>query len=155
MLEEGYINRDTHDIQYIKICKPNFDRLEDTIKEHTIEIQKMSKKVFNGYGTMIENLKIEFEKETMDNKKSHEDMQTALSGIIKFGATSLIMIFMGLIAIIGSIWATDLHKDDDLYIARQLETEQTYKTMLDKMESIEEILDHLEVLNNVDNKESN
>jgi len=79
------------------------------LKEHTVAIQSIEKKVFNGFGTEIKNMGIRLDSEYLQNKENHDEIKRTLAAIMKFGATALIAIFVALLGVLGAIWSAD-HK---------------------------------------------
>ncbi len=105
--------------QYRMVCGPHLDRLErtietnsETIRDHTGEIKRMSNKVFNGFGSRIEAINDKLDREINTNIQSHAEIKSTLSLIAKFGATALILIFVALLGILGSIWAANSKSSD-------------------------------------------
>lgn len=88
-----------------------FENMEATLRDlkcvvngHTEALGRVEQKVFNGFGTKIDNTYTIMALDRASNEKAHTGMEKSLSSIIKFGATSFILIFIALLGIIGSLW---------------------------------------------------
>jgi hypothetical protein len=68
---------------------------------------RVEQKVFNGFGQKINSMENMIEQNRTDNETAHTKIEKDLRAIIKFGATALIMIFIGLLGVLGSIWLQD------------------------------------------------
>lgn len=87
------------------------DNLEKSIKimskivtNQGKSLGRVERKVFNGFGTKIDNLSLTMRNDREVNEKAHTEMKKTLRAIIKFGATSFIAIFVVLLSILGSLW---------------------------------------------------
>lgn len=74
-------------------------------------INRVERKVFNGFGermdsmnARISSLETKIGENKLDNETAHVEIKKVLGGMIKFGATALILIFIALLSILGSIW---------------------------------------------------
>jgi len=77
------------------------------VSSHSGKIVKMSNKVFNGFGSKIDSVKDQVSQNKVDNNIHHANMEKVIGTMIKFGATSIVLIFIALLGILGSIWAAD------------------------------------------------
>lgn len=68
---------------------------------------RVERKVFNGFGLKIDAINNKVENNRHDNEVAHTEIKKVLGGFIKFGATALVLIFIALISILGSIWLLD------------------------------------------------
>ena len=89
-------------------------KLDKKITQARSAISRVERKVFNGFGARIDAMTIrigsvetKIDANKVDNVGAHTEMKKILGGIIKFGATSLILIFIVLLSILGSIWFHD------------------------------------------------
>ncbi len=86
----------------------------ETIKQHTSEIKDMARKVFNGFGDKITSLEEKMDTEILDNASDHAALGRSIDSVKKsvgkllwFVAMALVMIFVALVSILGSIWISD------------------------------------------------
>ena len=68
---------------------------------------RVERKVFNGFGDKINHMERMIEQNRVDNEKAHIEIKDSLGLFAKFGVTSLILIFIALLSILGSIWLQD------------------------------------------------
>ena len=78
--------------------------LSRTVKTQGKALGRVEQKVFNGFGTKIDNINANMIRDREVNEIAHADMRKTLGAIIKFGATSFVTIFVVLLSILGSIW---------------------------------------------------
>jgi hypothetical protein len=132
--------------QYNSVCKPMFadikqglsgqesaiSRNTESIDLHTLEIRRMSKKIFNGYGVTIQNMSDTLDRELKHNEDAHNEIKDGLKRLTGFGATSIVVIFVALLAILGSIWINDRAK-----LSEELVTQirDQIKTVLEEVEN--------------------
>jgi len=86
-------------------------KLEKKITAQGRAINRVERKVFDGFGermdsmnTRISSLETKIGENKLDNETAHVEIKKVLGGMIKFGATALILIFIALLSILGSIW---------------------------------------------------
>ncbi len=85
--------------------------LEKKMTSQGRAVNRLERKVFNGFGermdamnTQISSLETKIGEHKLDNETAHVEIKKVLGGMIKFGATALILIFIALLSILGSIW---------------------------------------------------
>ncbi len=78
--------------------------LEKQMSEQSGSLREIERKVFNGFDERIDDLNKKIDDGKLDNETAHAEVKRALGGIIRFGAASLILIFVTLLGILGSIW---------------------------------------------------
>lgn len=110
----------------------------DILNRHTDTIRRMENKVFNGFGDRINgmdvrmgDLAIEFRNTTKQLQKNIDNAQKEIHAIAKFGATALVMIFVALLGILGSIWVQDYSNEESTVGAVTYEitnTDESIKT---------------------------
>jgi len=86
-------------------------KLEKKMTAQGRAIGRVERKVFDGFGermdsmnTRIGSLETKIDGNKIDNEAAHIEIKKVLGGMIKFGATALILIFIALLSILGSIW---------------------------------------------------
>ena len=94
----------------------------DTLRLHTEKLNGISEKVFNGFGDTVESVNTKLDIEIRRNDEEFRRINDTLSAIVKFGATSVILIFVALLGVIGSIWVSDRSALREIQI---IQTEQT------------------------------
>lgn len=137
--------------QYSMICQPMFEDIKQGISEqedailkntaaiglHTFEIRKMSTKIFNGYGVTIQNMSTTLDLELKHNADAHKEIKDGLKRLTNFGATSIVILLVALISILGSIWLTDRSKvSDEVAIQIQKEVKAAIEEAVITPESI-------------------
>jgi len=78
--------------------------LEKQLAEQSGSLREIERKVFNGFDEKIDALNEKIDENKVSNEAAHAEVKKALGGIIRFGAASLILIFVTLLGILGSIW---------------------------------------------------
>ena len=68
---------------------------------------RVERKVFDGFGDKIIHMGKTIEQHRVDNERAHAEIKRSLGIFAKFGASSLILIFIVLLTILGSIWLQD------------------------------------------------
>jgi hypothetical protein len=68
---------------------------------------RVERKVFNGFGDKISHMERMIERNRVGNECAHTELKDSLRLFAKFGATSLILIFISLLAVLGSVWLQD------------------------------------------------
>ena len=93
------------------ILEAKVDNLAETVRlqGESLRLQgeslnRVEEKVFNGFGTKIDNINTNIVHDREINEVAHVEVKKTLGAIIKFGATSFIAIFMVLLSILGSLW---------------------------------------------------
>jgi len=82
-------------------------KLEKEINSQGRSINRLGKKVFDGFGNKIDAVNDRIDVFEQTNGVAHTEMKKVLGGLAKFGATALVLIFLALITILGSIWLHD------------------------------------------------
>lgn len=100
-------NTGGHREHFDTICNPHLHRLDEAIERHGDKLELISEKVFNGFGGTINAVSDKLDIEIARNAEEFRNINNTLSYIIKFGATSTVMIFIALIGVLGSIWVSD------------------------------------------------
>lgn len=78
--------------------------LSRTVKTQGKALGRVEQKVFNGFGTKIDNINVSMVRDREVNEIAHTEVKKTLNSIVKFGATSFITIFVVLLSILGSVW---------------------------------------------------
>lgn len=78
--------------------------LSRTVKTQGKSLNRVEQKVFNGFGTKIDNVNENMVRDRRVNEIAHSKLEKSLGAIIRFGATSFVTIFVVLLSILGSIW---------------------------------------------------
>ena len=68
---------------------------------------RVERKVFNGFGDKINHMEKMIEQHRIDNENAHIEFKKSLGLFARFGVTALILIFVALLSILGSIWLQD------------------------------------------------
>jgi len=68
---------------------------------------RVERKVFDGFGDKIIHMEGTIEQHRVNNERAHAEIKRSLGTFAKFGASSLILIFIVLLTILGSIWLQD------------------------------------------------
>ncbi len=77
------------------------------LEEHTKSIRKMENRVFNGFGTRIDNLEKQVNRDIEESREGRKLIMQTMGSMIKFGASAMILIIAALIGIFGSLWLQD------------------------------------------------
>ena len=94
------------DILEVKVdnLEVSINTLSETVRLQGESLNRVEQKVFNGFGTKIDNINTNMVHDREINEVAHAEVKKTLGAIIKFGATSFIAIFMVLLSILGSLW---------------------------------------------------
>lgn len=91
----------------IVVLEDRMAKFEKKMNAHRRALGRVERKVFNGFGIKIDAINEKVESNRHDNEIAHAEIKKVLGGFIKFGATALVLIFIALIGILGSIWLLD------------------------------------------------
>jgi len=70
-------------------------------------LRRVNEKVFNGFGEKMDGIEEKIDQNKKDNDTTHKEIKKGLSSMMKFWGMSMILIFVALITILGSIWLQD------------------------------------------------
>lgn len=68
---------------------------------------RVERKVFNGFGDRIKHMEKIVDLNRISNECAHTELKGSLKLFAKFGTTSLVLIFITLLAVLGSVWLQD------------------------------------------------
>ena len=75
-------------------------------------LQRVSEKVFDGFGEKMDGIEKKIDQNKEDNDTTHEEIKKGLSSMMKFWGMSMVLIFVALLTILGSIWFDDRNVDE-------------------------------------------
>jgi len=75
-------------------------------------LKRVSEKVFNGFGEKMNSIEEKIDQNKKDNDVIHKEMRKGLSSMMKFWGMSMVLIFVALLTILGSIWLQDRNVDE-------------------------------------------
>lgn len=75
-------------------------------------LQRVSEKVFDGFGEKMNGIEKKIDQNKKDNETTHKEIKKGLSSMMKFWGMSMVLIFVALITILGSIWLQDKDKGE-------------------------------------------
>jgi len=70
-------------------------------------LQRVSEKVFDGFGEKMDGIERKIDQNKKDNDTTHREIKKGLSSMMKFWGMSMVLIFVALVTILGSIWFQD------------------------------------------------
>lgn len=127
-----------HEEYYDRVCYPHLKRIDDqvaqhkstidklgaietillahtsTLKDHTDKIDEMSRKVFNGYGSTINSVEAKLDAEMVRTANGFKEVKGTLRTLTKVAVSSVILLLVGLVGVIGSVWVSDRVTTRDL-----------------------------------------